>query len=148
MPIVRCSEHLSAGLQQAVAILGKRWTGLILYVLRDRPRRFSEIADEIEFVSDKVLSERLKELEAEGIVERRLSAELPMRVEYSLTEKGRDLGPVFGALLQWAGKWLESVPPTHGHAQGTTVAGTGGRAGHDCGRAARGHPQATASTVR
>src|ERR671922_2093739 len=105
---MRCTEHMSASFQQAIGILGKRWTGLILYVLSEGPRRFSEIAEQIEFVSDRMLSERLKELEAEGLIERRVFAEVPVRVEYSLTEKGRDLGPVFMAIGKWASKWCQS----------------------------------------
>lgn len=135
---------MSVGLQQAVAILGKRWTGLILYVLRDGPKRFSEIADQIEFVSDKMLSERLKELEAESIVERRLYPEVPVRVEYSLTDKGRDLGPVFGAILQWAGKWLEGVPPPGG----AYTPESGGHADHVCDPSAPPHVHTVIPTAR
>jgi DNA-binding HxlR family transcriptional regulator len=105
---VRCSKHLSESFQRAVGVLAKRWTPLILFVLRERPRRFNEIADQIEFVSDRMLSERLKELEAEGLIERRIYAEVPVRVEYRLTEKGHDLGPVFMALCSWASRWLEA----------------------------------------
>jgi DNA-binding HxlR family transcriptional regulator len=92
--------------QRAVGILAKRWTPLVLFVLRDGPRRFSEIAGEIEFVSDRVLSERLKELEAEGLVDRRVYAEVPARVEYELTSKGRALEPVLGAIAAWAERWI------------------------------------------
>ena len=106
---VRCSRHLSESFQRAVALIAKRWTPLILFVLCERPRRFNEIADRIEFVSDRMLSERLKELEREGLIERRIFAEVPVRVEYRLTEMGHELQPVFAALGQWAGKWL--VPP-------------------------------------
>ena len=105
---LRCSEHLSESFQRAVGILAKRWTPLILYVLSEGPRRFSQIAAQLEFVSDRMLSERLKELEAEGLIERRIFAEVPVRVEYHLTEKGRDLGPVFMAIGKWASKWCES----------------------------------------
>ena len=105
---VRCSKHLSESFQRAVGILAKRWTPLILYVLSAQPRRFNEIAEQIQFVSDRMLSERLKELEAEGLITRRIYAEVPVRVEYSLTEKGCDLQPVFMAIGTWASKWLET----------------------------------------
>jgi DNA-binding HxlR family transcriptional regulator len=105
---VRCSKHLSESFQRAVGILAKRWTPLILYVLSAQPRRFNEIAEQIQFVSDRMLSERLKELEAEGLIIRRIYAEVPVRVEYSLTEKGCDLEPVFMAIGAWASKWLEA----------------------------------------
>jgi DNA-binding HxlR family transcriptional regulator len=105
---VRCSKHLSESFQRAVGILAKRWTPLILYVLSAQPRRFNEIAEQIQFVSDRMLSERLKELEAEGLIIRRIYAEVPVRVEYSLTDKGCDLQPVFMAIGTWASKWLET----------------------------------------
>ena len=101
--------QLSASMQRAAAIVAKRWTPLILYVLQGPPLRFGEIAARIPFVSDKMVSERLKELEAEGIVSRRIYAEVPVRVEYRLTEKGRDLNPVFAALAAWGCKWLEGT---------------------------------------
>ena len=82
----------------AVELVGKRWTGAILSVLMDGPLRFSEVKLLVPDLSDRLLSERLKELESEGIVERRVSTELPARVEYALTEKGRALYLVLTAL--------------------------------------------------
>ena len=108
---VRCSKHMSESFQRAVSVLAKRWTPLILYVLSERPRRFNEIADQIQFVSDRMLSERLKELEGEGLIDRRIFAEVPVRVEYSLTEKGKDLEPVLMTIGAWARKWLEAGAP-------------------------------------
>jgi DNA-binding HxlR family transcriptional regulator len=115
---VRCSRNMSESFQRAVALIAKRWTPLILFVLSERPRRFNEIAERIEFVSDRMLSERLKELEREGLIERRIFAEVPVRVEYRLTEMGHELQPVFAALGQWAGKWLAS-PEGHPCPNGT-----------------------------
>ena len=106
MSTVRCSGNLPEAFQQAVGLLAKRWTPLILFVLSDSPRRFGEIASQIEFVRDRMLSERLKELEAEGLIERQVYAEVPVRVEYCLTEKGHDLRPVLLGICQWATKWL------------------------------------------
>lgn len=110
---MRCTGNLPEAFQQAIGILAKRWTPLILYVLSDGPRRFSEIAAEIEFVSDRVLSDRLKELEAEGLIERTVYPEVPVRVEYTLTEMGRDLQPVFGAIGKWANRWLAKGEADH-----------------------------------
>jgi DNA-binding HxlR family transcriptional regulator len=104
------AAQLSTSMQRAAAIIAKRWTPLILYVLQGPPLRFGEIAARIPFVSDKMVSERLKELEAEGIVSRHIFAEVPVRVEYRLTEKGRDLNPVVAALAAWGCKWLEDTP--------------------------------------
>src|SRR5919199_1925380 len=92
---------------RAVELVGKRWTGAILLVLLDGPLHFSEIKHLVPDLSDRLLSERLKELEAEGIVERRVLDGAPVRVEYSLTEKGRALEPTVHALKSWANRWLD-----------------------------------------
>jgi DNA-binding HxlR family transcriptional regulator len=86
----------------AVELIGKRWTGAILLVLMDGPLRFSQVRQLVPDVSDRLLSERLKELEAEGIVLRSVYDETPVRVEYSLTEKGDALGPVLRSLKSWS----------------------------------------------
>jgi DNA-binding HxlR family transcriptional regulator len=87
---------------RAIELVGKRWTGAILLVLLDGPLHFSGIRQLVPELSDRLLSERLKELEAEGIVERRVLDGSPVRVEYSLTAKGRALEPTLRALKQWA----------------------------------------------
>jgi DNA-binding HxlR family transcriptional regulator len=92
---------------RAVELVGKRWTGAILQVLLDGPAHFSEIRDLVPEISDRLLSERLKELEAEGIVERRVLDGSPVRVEYAMTDKGRALEPAVRALKSWANQWLE-----------------------------------------
>jgi DNA-binding HxlR family transcriptional regulator len=91
---------------RAVELVGKRWTGAILLVLMDGRLRFSEIRQLVPDLSDRLLSERLKELEAEGIVRRHVIDEIPVRVEYELTEKGRALEPTVRAIKRWANHWL------------------------------------------
>ena len=91
---------------RAVELVGKRWTGAILLVLMDGPLRFSEIGQLVPDLSDRLLSERLKELEAEEIVERRVQDESPVRVEYALTDKGRALEPALRALKHWSHSYL------------------------------------------
>jgi DNA-binding HxlR family transcriptional regulator len=91
---------------QAIELVGKRWTGAILLVLMDGPLRFSEVKQLVPELSDRLLSERLKELEAEGIVRRRVIDGTPVRVEYALTDKGRALQPAVRALKSWARAWL------------------------------------------
>jgi DNA-binding HxlR family transcriptional regulator len=92
---------------RAVELVGKRWTGAILLVLIDgSPLRFSEIKQAVPELSDRLLSERMKELEAEGIVERRVIDDTPVRVEYALTDKGYALEPAVRALKSWAHDWL------------------------------------------
>lgn len=85
-------------------LLGKRWTGLVLSALLSGPRRFSEIEAALP-ISGRLLSERLKELEAEGIVLREVFPEVPVRVEYSLTAKGQAMEPVIAAVNHWAHQW-------------------------------------------
>jgi DNA-binding HxlR family transcriptional regulator len=96
-----CSQY-----HRAVELIGKRWTGAILFVLMDGPLRFSEVKQLVPELSDRLLSERMKELEAEGLVERHVIDETPVRVEYGLTEKGRALQPVVRTLKRWANSWL------------------------------------------
>src|SRR3954467_5781184 len=91
---------------RAVELIGKRWTGAILFVLMDGPLRFSEIKVLVPDLSDRLLSERLKELESVEIVERRVQDGAGVRVEYSLTAKGAALEPVVRALKGWARSWL------------------------------------------
>jgi DNA-binding HxlR family transcriptional regulator len=96
------AEELCPRYQAAVEILGKRWTPLIVRVLLNHPRRFSEMATVISGLSDRLLSERLKELEAFGILERRVFPETPVRIEYALTTKGHQLQEVVDAIQHWA----------------------------------------------
>ena len=94
--------------EKAIEMLGKRWTGLILRALMDGPRRFTEITSYVEGLSDRLLSQRLQELEQAGIVERTVYSQRPVLVEYSLTDKGCDLRKVVEAIQSWADRW-ESV---------------------------------------
>jgi DNA-binding HxlR family transcriptional regulator len=93
--------------EHAIQLLGKRWTGLLLYALLEGPQRFCELTTTVEGLSDRVLSDRLRELEMEGVIERIVYPQIPVRVEYQLTEKGRALGPVVDAIHQWAEHWTE-----------------------------------------
>ena len=92
---------------RAIELVGKRWTGAILLVLMDGPLHFSGIRHLVPELSDRLLSERLKELEAEGIVQRVVTPQTPVRVEYHLTPKGRALADVFDAIGAWAHAWLD-----------------------------------------
>jgi len=92
---------------EAVELVGKRWTGAILAVLLEGgTMRFSEVAQAIPQLSDRLLSERMKELEAKGLVERRVIHSTPARVEYELTDMGRDLAGAMGELAAWGRRWL------------------------------------------
>jgi DNA-binding HxlR family transcriptional regulator len=93
---------------EAVEFIGKRWTGAILQVLlaADGPLRFSEIGQAVPELSDRLLSERIKELEARGLVLRTVRDRPPLRVEYALTEAGEQLEPVVVEIQAWARRWL------------------------------------------
>jgi DNA-binding HxlR family transcriptional regulator len=99
-------ESCCTAYHRAIELIGKRWTGAILFVLMDGPLRFSEVKVLVPDLSDRLLSERMKELEAEGIVERHVIDDTPVRVEYSLTAKGRALEPAVRSLKVWARSWL------------------------------------------
>ncbi|TMC97808.1 MAG: helix-turn-helix transcriptional regulator [Chloroflexi bacterium] len=102
------TSHICPKYEQAIQLLGKRWTGLLLYTLLEGPKRFCELTSTVEGLSDRVLSDRLRELELEGVVERVVYPQIPVRVEYKLTEKGRGLEPVVLAIRRWADKWVPS----------------------------------------
>lgn len=89
----------------ALEVLGRKWTGEILWALLDGPRRFTEILGRVPGITDRVLSARLKELQRTGIVTRRQYEEIPPRVEYALTARGRDLAPVLEAMTRWSRRW-------------------------------------------
>lgn len=97
-----CSKY-----HQAVELIGRRWAGAIIRALMPGPARFAALRNAIPEISDRMLSERLKELEAEGILVRQVHADVPVRVEYQLTEKGHDLGPAIDAIGAWAERWTE-----------------------------------------
>ena len=99
--------HCCPFYHQAVELVGRRWTGAIIAVLLDEgSMRFSELAQAVPEISDRLLSERVKELESRGLVERTVYPGPPVRVEYSLTPMGRELGPAIGELTAWARRWL------------------------------------------
>jgi DNA-binding HxlR family transcriptional regulator len=94
--------------RRAIEIIGRRWTGAIVRALLAGNVRFCEVRATIPGLSDRLLSERLKELETEGLVERRVVPDTPVRIEYRLTPKGEDLATVVHAVSEWAERWLGS----------------------------------------
>jgi DNA-binding HxlR family transcriptional regulator len=92
---------------EAIELIGRRWTGAIVGVLLNRTTlRFGEIAQAVPELSDRLLSERMKELEARGLVLRNVLPGRPVRVEYGLTEMGRELAPAVRELERWGRRWL------------------------------------------
>ncbi|NIK70152.1 MULTISPECIES: winged helix-turn-helix transcriptional regulator [unclassified Paenibacillus] len=92
--------------EAAADILGKKWTGLIIRVMLGGPKRFKEIKEQIPEMSDKMLTDRMKELESQSIVKRTVYPEMPVRIEYELTPKGRELQPVIESIQSWGEQWM------------------------------------------
>lgn len=97
--------HMCPKFENAFELLGKKWTGLIIRTLLSGQKRFSDISESIPNMSARILTERFKELEKEGIVNRKVYPETPVRIEYELTEKGHELQFVMDEIQKWAEKW-------------------------------------------
>lgn len=106
------APSLCSRFHRASELIGRRWTGAIIFVLLKVKCRFATLRDAIPDITDRMLSDRLQELEAEGIVERTVIPDTPVRVEYALTKKGRALGAAIGAISEWADKWVEVEAPS------------------------------------
>ena len=91
--------------EKAFVIIGKRWTGLIIRTLMHSRMRFSDMEQAIPHLSARMLSARIRELEQEGLVRRLVRPESPIRIEYELTEKGRDLSKALTEIQAWAERW-------------------------------------------
>jgi DNA-binding HxlR family transcriptional regulator len=91
-------------------LIGSRWTATIIRALLGGVTQFSGLRQAIPGISDRMLSERLRELEREGIVERTVIADTPVRIEYRLTEKGAELSPVMNSMIEWLSKWGDRRP--------------------------------------
>jgi DNA-binding HxlR family transcriptional regulator len=90
----------------AIELLGARWTGAVLRALFTGSHRFAEIKAAVPNLSDTMLSQRLRELEAAGILERHVMATSPVHVEYQLTQMGAELQPVLDAVIAWSHRWI------------------------------------------
>jgi DNA-binding HxlR family transcriptional regulator len=101
----RAAEGVCPHFHAAIELIGKRWTGAIVCALTEGPLRFAELTRAVPGLSDRLLSQRLRELEEEGVVEREVEAGAPVRVTYSLTAKGAELRPAISELKVWARRW-------------------------------------------
>src|SRR4029077_19253235 len=102
-----------------IELIGKRWTGAVVKALLPGPARFNQLLAGIPGISDRVLTERLRELETEAIVERLVDRGPPVRVSYRLTSRGRALQPVLAAVADWAESWLATVGGGRGRNRAT-----------------------------
>ena len=107
-------EATTCAVAATAEIIGAKWTALLVHDLSEGPRRFSELERSCHGISPRTLAERLRVLEAEGIVERQSYAEAPPRVEYRLTEKGDSLLPIIDAMRRFGHEWLSCSQP-HPH---------------------------------
>ena len=105
------TPELCSRFHRASEMIGRRWTGAIIFVLLKSRCRFATLRDAIPEITDRMLSERLQELEQEGIVDRTVIPETPVRVEYALTRKGRALASAMDAIADWAHKWIPLAAP-------------------------------------
>src|SRR6266571_7189225 len=103
--VSRTPPELCERFHHASELIGRRWTGAIIFVLLRSRSRFAHLREAIPDITDRMLSDRLRELEKEGVVERTVIPETPVRIEYALTKKGRALAQAFEAIGEWAHKW-------------------------------------------
>ena len=120
----------------AVELIGRRWTGAILFLLLCGPTRFTDLREAIPGITDPMLTARLRELESEGVVERSVLPGAPVRVQYALTAKGLALSEVMGAIGDWSHRWVHAARTPK--AEAGVVPGTAAR---------RSGPRATAADV-
>jgi DNA-binding HxlR family transcriptional regulator len=108
MPRTVPTPELCARFHRASELIGRRWTGAIIFVLLKAPCRFAVLRDAIPDITDRMLTARLQELEAEGLVVRTVVPASPIRVDYALTRKGRGLSASIEAITAWAHRWIPS----------------------------------------
>ncbi len=102
--------QLCTRLHYASELIGRRWNGAIIFMLLRQTCRFATLRDAIPGITDRMLSERLQELEQEGLVDRVVVPETPVRVEYSLTRKGKGLAEAVDSIATWAEKYIPMQP--------------------------------------
>jgi DNA-binding HxlR family transcriptional regulator len=107
-------ESICPRYHKAVELIGRRWSGAIISAMLAGNTRYHEIRQSVPEISDRMLAERLRELETEGVVDRHVFATTPVRIEYELTAKGRALEAAIVAIEIWANKWIEPVTETAG----------------------------------
>jgi DNA-binding HxlR family transcriptional regulator len=100
-------SKLCSRFHHAVELIGRRWSGAIISMMLDGSQCFNELLTAVPGLSDRLLTERLRELESEGLVQRTVIPGPPVRVSYELTEAGKSLKPVIESLGKWAERWIK-----------------------------------------
>lgn len=102
-------KHICTNFHNAIEFIGKRWMGSVIFSLLEGPKRYHEIISSIPGISDRLLTERLRDLETEGLIVKRVIATSPKKVEYDLTPAGKELEEVIHVLMQWVKKRGKSL---------------------------------------
>lgn len=97
-------KHICTNFHNAIEFIGKRWMGSVIFSLLDGPKRYHEIVSSIPGISDRLLTERLRDLENEGLIVKRVIATSPKKVEYDLTQAGKELEEVIHVVMKWIKK--------------------------------------------
>lgn len=105
-------------IEACLEVIGGKWKGGILHYLLDGPRRFGELRRHLPLVTQRMLTNQLRELEQAGVITRTVYAEVPPRVEYALTEHGRRLGPILALMREWGDGYLDQHPELLGAREG------------------------------
>ena len=100
------------GVEVTLGVIGGKWKGLILWHLRLKTLRFSQLQRRLQTVTQKMLTQQLRELESDGLVHRQIYAEVPPRVEYSLTESGLTVVPILERMCDWGQNYLQETEET------------------------------------
>lgn len=108
----RCTSTERACVKAAAQIISAKWTAQLIYAMANGVNRFCELQKEVGGINPRTLSARLDELEQSGIVQKVTFAEVPPRVDYSLTQKGSDLLPILEQMVAWGGKYASAESPT------------------------------------
>src|SRR5436190_10628019 len=114
------AENICPRFHVAVELIGGRWTGAIISRLLSGRARYNELRTAVPEISDRMLSERLRALESEGVLTRNVLPESPVRVEYELTAKGRALEESLDAIGKWATRWISDADMERAGASDTT----------------------------
>lgn len=104
--MIKKCENSSCAILNTLQLIGNKWVILIIFHLFDGTKRFGELSRAIPEISSKMLTQQLRKMEKDGMVRRKIYAEVPPRVEYSLTEKGKSLKPILQSVIKWGEKYV------------------------------------------